>query len=429
MTIKKTNTSSATVRTTPLLEIKALNNQQEVGQAFGEFMQAFESFKDANDERLRQIEKHVGTDVLTVEKVERLNRAMDEQKTALDQYLVKQARPALSADQRSLLGGVAQEHKQAFDLYARRGDEQTLRSLEQKAHSYGSGPDGGYLVPAELETAIATRLAALSPVRSLATIRQVSGAVLKKPFSVNGPGTGWIGEDGARPQTTSAKLAELQFPTMEIYAMPAATASLLDDAAVDVEQWIAAEVETAFAEAESTAFINGDGVNKPHGFLAYDTVAEANWTWGKLGILKTGVAGALPTATPSDLLIDLVYALKSGYRQNAHWMMNRRTQSSLRKLKDSNGNYLWQPPASLGQKASFMGFGLVEAEDMPNIATDNTPIAFGDFARGYLIVDRIGIRVLRDPYSAKPYVLFYTTKRVGGGVQDFDAIKLLKFSV
>lgn len=411
-----------------VLEIKALNSQQEVGQAFGEFMQAFEGFKQANDERLTQIEKHVGADVLTVEKVERLNRAMDEQKAALDQYVLKQARPALGGEARSSLGGVVQEHKQAFDNYARRGDEQALRGLEQKAHSYGSGPDGGYLVPSELETAIGTRLAALSPVRGLATVRQVSGAILKKPFSISGPGTGWVGEEGARPQTTNAKLAELQFPTMEIYAMPAATASLLDDAAVDVEQWIAAEVETAFAEQESAAFINGDGVNKPHGFLAYDTVDEASWAWGKLGCLKTGVAGALPASSPSDLLIDLVYALKSGYRQNAHWMMNRKTQSALRKLKDSNGNYLWQPPASLGQKASFMGFGLVEAEDMPNIATDSTPIAFGDFSRGYLIVDRIGIRVLRDPYSAKPYVLFYTTKRVGGGVQDFDAIKLLKFA-
>lgn len=411
------------------LEIKALHDRQDVGQAFGEFMQAFESFKEANDERLTQIEKHMGTDVVTVEKVERLNRAMDEQKAALDQYVLKQARPALERGNQPHNNLAVQEHKQAFDQYTRRGDEQTLRSLEQKAHSYGSGPDGGYLVPAELETEIGKRLAALSPVRSLATVRQVSGAVLKKPFSLSGPGTGWIGEEGARPQTTNAKLAELQFPTMEIYAMPAATASLLDDAAVDVEQWIASEVETAFAEAESAAFISGDGINKPFGFLSYDVVDESAWQWGKLGCLKTGTAGELPAANPSDLLIDLVYALKSGYRQNAHWMMNRKTQSALRKLKDSNGNYLWQPPASLGQKASFMGFGLVEAEDMPDIGADTTPIAFGDFARGYLIVDRIGIRVLRDPYSAKPYVLFYTTKRVGGGVQDFDAIKLLKFSV
>ena len=158
-------------------------------------------------------------------------------------------------------------------------------------------------------------------------------------------------------------------------------------------------------------------------------MAEASWEWAKIGYIATGVDGALPAADPSDILIDLVYALKSGYRQNANWVMNRKTQAAIRKLKDDDGNYLWQPPAMPGARAMLMGFPLVEAEDMPDIASDETPIAFGDFARGYLVVDRTGVRVLRDPYSAKPYVLFYTTKRVGGGVQDFDAIKLLKFGV
>lgn len=171
------------------------------------------------------------------------------------------------------------------------------------------------------------------------------------------------------------------------------------------------------------------GANRPTGFLQYDQVAESAWEWGKLGYVATGVAGELPADAPSDVLIDTVYALKAGYRQNASWVMNRRTQAAIRKLKDEDGNYLWQPPAMPGGRAMLMGFGLVEAEDMPDIATDAAPIAFGDFRRGYLVVDRAGVRVLRDPYSAKPYVLFYTTKRVGGGVQDFDAIKLLKFGV
>ncbi len=210
--------------------------------------------------------------------------------------------------------------------------------------------------------------------------------------------------------------------------MPAATSSLLDDAAVNVEQWITEEVEAAFAEQEAAAFITGNGLNKPMGFLSYSTVEDASWEWGKIGHIATGVDGALPASDPSDKLIELIYALKAGYRQNANFVMNRKTQSVLRKLKDADGNYLWQPPAAVGEKASLMGFGLVEAEHMPDIAADGTPIAFGDFERGYLVVDRIGVRVLRDPYSAKPYVLFYTTKRVGGGVQDFDAIKLLKFA-
>ena len=169
-------------------------------------------------------------------------------------------------------------------------------------------------------------------------------------------------------------------------------------------------------------------MNKPRGFIDYGSVAEANWQWGSLGHIATGIDGALPANDASDVLIDTVYALKSGYRQNANWVMNRRTQAAIRKLKDADGNYLWQPPATAGARALLMGFPVVEAEDMPDVASNATPIAFGDFGRGYLVVDRAGVRVLRDPYSAKPYVLFYVTKRVGGGVQDFDAIKLVKFS-
>jgi HK97 family phage major capsid protein len=215
---------------------------------------------------------------------------------------------------------------------------------------------------------------------------------------------------------------------MELYAMPAATQTLLDDAIVDIGQWIADEVDTAFAEQEGAAFVVGDGVNKPKGFLAEDTVDNGAWTWGKLGFVPTGAAGAFPGATPSDVLISLIYALKAGYRQNASFVMNRKVQGAIRKFKDGQGNYLWQPPASAGQPATLMGFPVVEAEDMPDMAANAMALAFGDFRRGYLVVDRAGVRVLRDPYSAKPYVLFYTTKRVGGGIQDYDAIKLLKFA-
>ena len=158
-------------------------------------------------------------------------------------------------------------------------------------------------------------------------------------------------------------------------------------------------------------------------------VAEDSWSWGNLGYVATGTDGAFADQDASDVLVDTIYALKAGYRQNAHWVMNRKTQAEVRKLKDADGNYLWQPPAAVGERASLMGFGVVEAEDMPNISTDSSAIAFGDFNRDYLIVDRAGIRVLRDPYSAKPYVLFYTTKRVGGDVQDFDAIKLVRFGI
>ncbi|MFC5385347.1 phage major capsid protein [Aquamicrobium segne] len=406
------------------LETKTMSGDHlDLKDAFGEFMSTFEAFRQSNDEKLAEMESRLGADVLTTEKVERISQALDEQKRTIDQLSLKRARPVLDREQQML----PSEHKQAFDAYMRSGDDRHLRALDTKAMSYGSGPDGGYLVPPETETEIGKRLAALSPIRAIASVRQVSSAVLKKPFSINGPAVGWVAETAARTQTNTATLAELQFPTMELYAMPAATATLLEDTIVDLDQWISSEVEAAFAEQEGAAFVSGNGINQPKGFLDYATVDESAWAWGSIGYKATGVAGDFPANDESDILIDTVYALKAGYRQNAHWVMNRKTQAAIRKLKDSDGNYIWQPPAGPGQSAMLMGFALVEAEDMPDIGTDKTPIAFGDFSRGYLVVDRAGVRVLRDPYSAKPYVLFYTTKRVGGGVQDFDAIKLIKF--
>ncbi|HMQ58581.1 MAG TPA: phage major capsid protein [Rhizobiaceae bacterium] len=396
------------------------------GDALDDLMSAFESYRETNDRRLAEIEKRGAADPLTGEKLERIDKAVDAHQRALDRLSLKGARPPLDSGAASL---DSLERKRAFEAYVRRGDERPLRAAEGKAMSVSSGADGGYLVPDETEAAIGARLKQISPIRSIASVRQVSGSVLKKPFAISGPAVGWVGETAARPQTASPQLDELQFPTMELYAMPAATPSLLEDAAVDIDQWISAEVEMAFAEQEGSAFVAGDGVNKPRGFLDYAVVAESAWTWGNLGYVATGAAGAFPANDASDVLIDLVYALKAGYRQNASWVMNRKTQAAIRKLKDADGNYLWQPPAAVGQRALLMGFPVVEAEDMPNIAANETALAFGDFARGYLVVDRTGVSVLRDPYSAKPYVLFYTTKRVGGGVQDFDAIKLLKFGV
>jgi HK97 family phage major capsid protein len=320
------------------------------------------------------------------------------------------------------------EHKAAFDLYVRAGEAGGLKTLEAKALSAGSGPDGGYLVPETVEREVLTRLAKLSPIRAISTVRVISTGLYKRAFSVSGAAAGWVGETAPRPQTDAPTLAELSYPAMELYAMPAATQTLLDDAIVDIDSWLADEIETAFAEQESAAFVNGDGVNKPKGFLQAPIVANAAWSHGKLGTIATGAAGAFPDESPSDLLIELVYALKNGYRQNAAFVMSRRTQSVIRKFKDQSGAYLWQPPASAGGAATLMSFPVVESEDMPEIAANSLSVAFGDFRRGYLVVDRAGIRVLRDPYSAKPYVLFYTTKRVGGGVQDYEAIKLLRFA-
>jgi HK97 family phage major capsid protein len=384
---------------------------------FYDFMHGFEEFKRTNDERLAQIEKRGAADPVTTDKVERLNRAIDGAKAALDKMSLERARPQLEGG-RTL---IEDEYKEAFSAYVKRGEE--------KALTIGTPGDGGYLVPSETESEILTRLTAISPIRAIATVRQVSTAVYKKPVTLTGPAASWVAETTSRTtQTTSQTIDLLDFPTAELYAQPAATQIFLDDAAVDVGQWITDEVNAAFAEQETAAFISGTGTNQPKGFLAYDQVAEASWAWEKIGYLTTGVDGAFAADDESDVLIDLVYALKAGYRQNASWVMNRRTQAAVRKIKDNDDNYIWSPAATADGKATLMGFPLVEAEDMPDIDDDATPIAFGDFRRGYLVVDRAGINILRDPYSSKPYVLFYTTKRVGGGVQDFDAIKLLKFA-
>ncbi|MEH6689895.1 MAG: phage major capsid protein [Pseudorhizobium pelagicum] len=409
-------------------EVKAV--PETVTAAFEDFMEAFEAFKDVNDRRLGEIEQKLTADVVTRDKMERVNRAVDEQKKLLDQLVLKKARPPLGSSQGPgrELSPEAEEHKAAFDAYVRRGEDGGLRELEAKAFSGSVAADGGYLVPPETDTEIGRRISIASPMRALSTVRTVSSAVLKKPFAASGLSTGWVAETAARPQTSTPQLSELSFPTMELYAMPAATQALLDDAAVDIEAWIAGEVDIVFAEQEGDAFIRGDGINRPKGFLTYTAVAESAWTWGNLGYVATGAAGAWKTTGPSDTLVDVIYALKAGHRQNGTFLMNRKTQADVRKFKDADGNYLWRPPASAGQPASLMGFPIAEAEEMPDVGANALAVAFGDFRSGYLVVDRAGVRILRDPYSAKPYVLFYTTKRVGGGVQNFEAIKLVRFA-
>ncbi len=410
-------------------EIKSAAAGADVGAAFDDFMRSFEAFKSENDARLDHIERR-SADVLSDHKVERINSALNEQKRVLDELVLRGRRPALGGSPH-FASGAELEHRSAFDTYIRSGESSGLKRLEGKALavSTNAGADGGYLVPEETEREIGRRLASISPIRAIAGYRQVSSNVFRKPFLISGAATGWVGETTARnTPTTSPTLAELAFPTVELYAMPAATQTLLDDSAVNIDEWIAAEIDTVFAEQEGAAFVNGDGTNKPRGFLNYDKVAESSWAWSKLGFVITGADGEFPEENPSDPLVDLVYSLKAGYRQNGTFVMNRRTQGEIRKLKDENGHYLWTPPAQAGAPATLMGFPVAEAEDMPNMTEDSYSIAFGDFRRGYLVIDRQGVRVLRDPYSSKPYVLFYVTKRVGGGVQDFDAIKLLKFS-
>jgi len=387
---------------------------------------AFSAFKETNDERLTQLENRFGADVVTEEKLARIDHALDDTKSRLDRLALEMSRPRIGGKLVDDHSG--REHKSAFNHYMRSGEASGLKALEAKALSRGSGADGGYLVPLPTERDVLRRLAKFSPIRAISSVREISGASLRRAFSTTGPAAGWVAEADPRPQTNNQQLADMTFPAMELYAMPAATQALLDDAVVDIEQWIAEEVQTAFAEQEGAAFVSGDGVNKPKGFLSYTSVADTSWSWGNIGYVATGAAGAFAASDPSDALVNLVYALRAGFRQNGKFVMGRRAQSLVRQFKTTTGDYIWAPPATADAGASLMNFPVVEAEDMPDPAANSLSIAFGDFERGYVVVDRVGIRVLRDPYSAKPYVLFYTTKRVGGGVQNFEAIKLLKFA-
>ena len=423
--VNSPTTETKTITTAP--EIKS--GAGDAAAAFAEFNRAFSAFRETNDERLGQIETRLASDAVTEEKLARIDRALDETKRRMDGLAVERGRPRLGLDVKAQEDTAAREHKAAFRAYMRGGDVAALAAIEAKAMSVGSGADGGFLVPVPAESEILRRMTTISPIRSLATVTAISAAQLKKAFSFSGPASGWVGEIDPRPQTGNQQLTDLSFPAMELYAMPAATQVLLDDAIVNIEQWIADEVYTVFAEQEATAFVTGNGVNKPNGFLNYLKVAQSAWVNGKTGYVPTGVAGGFAASNPSDILVDAIYALKAGYRQNASFLMNRKTQSAIRKFKATTGEYLWAPPTVLGAPATLLSFPLIEAEDMPDIATASYSIAIGDFRRGYVVVDRVGIRTLRDPYSAKPYVLFYTTKRVGGGIQDFDAIKLVKFDV
>jgi HK97 family phage major capsid protein len=375
-----------------------------------EMLAVFESYRQANDTRLAEIEKKGASDPLTDERLARIDRR-------LEALSLKMARPEASAS----ADVETDERREAWTRYLRTGDESGVARLDVKSLNTGTGSEGGHVAPPELDRLIEARLLAASPMRQIATVRQTSAGVYRKPVGL-GAAAAWVGEEGARTETAVTGLDLLEFPAGELYAMPAATQTLLEDAYADIDAWLADEVESAFAAQESAAFVTGNGTAKPKGFLDYTIVAESSHAWGQIGF----VPGDFTDEEAADQLIDLVYAPKSQFRTNARFVMNRRTVSAVRKLKDSDGRYVWQPGVS-GEAATLLGYPVTEIEDMPDIGTGNSAIAFGDFRRFYLITDRQGARVLRDPFSAKPYVLFYTTKRVGGGVQNFDAVKVMKF--
>lgn len=403
-------------------EIKTAASPAAEREAASDVLALFEAYKAANDERLQAVERKAD-DPLLGEKVDRIEAALSAAERRVERLGAETRRPSLGA----AVARGADERKAAFDGYLRAGAASP--ALELKGLSEGVNTAGGYVVPPELERMIDRRLAASSPMREIATVRQIASGVYTKPVSTAGLSASWASETASRTgETTPPVLDLLSFPAADLYASPAATQALLDDAATNMDAWLAAEVEDAFAAQETAAFVSGDGVNKPKGFLSYTTAADASQAWGQIGYLATGVAGGFPASSPADKLLDLIYAPRAAFRPNGRFVMNRRTVAAVRKFKDNNGDYILNPPTQPGQTATIFGYPVTEIEAMPDVGANNIAIAFGDFAKGYLIVDRAGVRVLRDPFTAKPYVLFYTLKRVGGGVQNYDAIKLLKFA-
>ncbi|WP_298198678.1 phage major capsid protein [Novosphingobium sp.] len=352
---------------------------------------------------------------------------LGEVKSLVERLSRSPARPRLAADDTR-----PREVKSFVDGYLRQGREAGVKALdaaETKGMSQGSLPDGGYAVPREIDEAIALVLKKISPIRSIAQVVQTGTSGYRKLIMTSGAASGWTSETGPRPETASPRFAEVVPPYGELYANPSATQAMLDDAAFDLETWLAEEIGREFARAEGAAFVNGSGTNQPRGFLQAPatTQTDAVRPYGTLQFLVSGNAGGFDAA-PDLKLLDLVHSLKAGHRQGAVFVMNSATLGLLRKLKGTDGQYLYQNSLVDGHPVRLLGYPVVEAEDMPDVAAGTVPIAFGNFASGYLITERSTTTILRDPYTNKPFVNFYATKRIGGQVLNSDAIKLFKIT-
>ena len=410
----------------------------------------FEEFKKANDERLAQIEKKGSADVVTEAKLQKIEADLEKaQKIADEAVLASKRQSRIVTDERGEVvdldrkaqewasmnarrrGAVAGSfgaadmdgYKAAFDTFIRKGEE-VMGPDERKALSVGTDPDGGYVVNPDLSGRIVLKVFETSPMRAYASTQVISSDALEGLFDLNEASSGWVGETDSRAETNTPQLGKWRIPAHELYAKPKATQKLLDDASINMEAWLASKVAEKFARDEANAFVVGNGVNKPRGFLTYSSGTTLP---GTIEQFPTGASGALAAAPDGgDALINALYGLKQQYRANATWFMNRATTRLVRKAKDSDGAYIWSPGIQAGQPATLLGYPVAAFEDMPDPASNSLSIAVGDMREAYQIVDRLGIRTLRDPYSAKPYVEFYTTKRVGGDVVNFEAIKLIK---
>jgi HK97 family phage major capsid protein len=393
----------------------------EVTVAVDDLNRSFGEFKHLNDRRLDEIERKGSADVLTVEAVDRLNQKLTQYQDRVEQLTISRKRTPASLERGGFV--VDNEHKTAFSGYLRKGVEQSLQAFESKAMSTQSEADGGYSVPAQLADFMIHNIFDTSPIRQVANVVNIGNDACEVLVSAADTEASWVTEAQVRGETMTPTLNKIRIPAQEMSAAPRASQRLLDDSSFNVEEYLAGEIADKFARLENAAFVNGTGVNQPRGYLTYPN----GTAWGQIEQVKTGVNGGWSASAPADSLLDLMARLKSSYLNESVWLMNRTLLADIRKFRDTTGQYIWQPGLGAAP-TSLLGYPVYLAEDMPSKATGNLSVAFGNFKRGYMVVDRVGIRLLRDPYSAKPFVIFYTTKRTGGDVVNFEAIKLLQFA-
>jgi HK97 family phage major capsid protein len=431
----------------------------EIKSIFEEQAKTFEQFKTAQDAFDKEIKKLGSADAVTAEKVEKLSKALDDNADKIKTEMRKlqdYVEDFEAKFNRGKLGGGGaagnevetkaiadfsrftgqqmsvdefREYKLGLDTYVRYGDKG--RQPELKALSVGSDPDGGYWVTPDTTGRMVAKIYETSPIRQLASVDTIGTDVFEGPIDNDEADAGWVGEKSDRPETDTPQIGKWTIAVNEVYAEPRSTQKLLEDASFSVEGWLTRKVSEKIGRVENAAFIKGDGVLKPKGIFSYSFAAtsdKAGRAWGTFEYVASGGAGAFAASNPGDAIIDLVMALKAGYRQNATFLCTRGTVAKIRKFKDGQGQYLWQPALVAGQPSMLLGFPLTEAEDIDEIAANSYSLAFGDWRETYQIVDRVGLSVLRDPYTKKGWVKFYTRRRTGGGVVNFESAKFMKFA-
>ena len=423
-----------------------MSTTAEIKAVVDDLASTWEDFKSANDDRLSELEKKGASDVVTRDKVTKINKRIDQLEVALQRPDTDLAGNDNAPKERkhaaeflTQMSGQLVRINDNFDMAAYREYRTRVSHYiryarnntgpdEERALQVGGDADGGYFVTPDMNGRIVQRIFESSPVRALASVVTVGSDALEGLTDNDEAGVGWVGENDARTATTTPQIGKYRIDVNEIYAHLVSTQRLLDDAQFDVEAWLFGKASDRFARTEATAFVTGNGVSKPRGFMDYGTdsvtTADATRAWGVLQHVVSGSAAALTF----DGFIILIYTLKAHYRANAHFAMNRLSVSVVRKLKDGNGQYLWQPNNQAGQPSELLGYPISEMEDLVDVSAGVFPLAFGDFRAAYTIVEKQGTRVLRDPYTSKPNVVFYTTRRVGGNVVDFEALKLMKIS-